>query len=345
MAVVLFGAAVMPSAQAATVGSTQGQISALQAQILAGAVRIHDLTLAYEQANVQASILAEEVATDQSEIDQMQHQLAGSVSLLRTEAISSYTGQAEAPVQSAADLTDPSVQAEYLQVAAGDINDTVDQYRTQSEQLASAEINLKRQQQASEAAATATSQSRQEALAEAVAEQGQMGQLEVELSHLQVDALVAADTQKADAARAAATATQGLPVNNGIVTVVHTIVSQAPVTTPPVTTVAPTPPSAPPTPSTAGYTPLGGVWLQLRECESSDNYQENTGNGFFGAYQFTQATWSGLGYPGQPDLEPPQMQDQAAVKLQGQSGWGQWPACAAALGLLGGSGSKTSGSK
>jgi hypothetical protein len=28
------------------------------------------------------------------------------------------------------------------------------------------------------------------------------------------------------------------------------------------------------------------------------------------------------------------MQDEAAVKLQAQSGWGQWPACAAALGLL-----------
>jgi hypothetical protein len=71
----------------------------------------------------------------------------------------------------------------------------------------------------------------------------------------------------------------------------------------------------------------------LRECESSDNYRANTGNGFFGAYQFSQQTWSDLGYPGRPDLEPPAMQDQAAMRLQAQSGWASWPACAAALGL------------
>ena len=41
----------------------------------------------------------------------------------------------------------------------------------------------------------------------------------------------------------------------------------------------------------------------------------------------------GLGYPGRPDLEPPAMQDQAAMRLQAESGWGQWPACSAALGL------------
>jgi hypothetical protein len=71
----------------------------------------------------------------------------------------------------------------------------------------------------------------------------------------------------------------------------------------------------------------------LRECESSDNYQANTGNGFYGAYQFSQQTWTDLGYSGRPDLAPPSMQDQAAMKLQAESGWGQWPACAAALGL------------
>jgi hypothetical protein len=92
-------------------------------------------------------------------------------------------------------------------------------------------------------------------------------------------------------------------------------------------------PAPPPPTPTASPAPSGGVWLALRECESSDDYQANTGNGFYGAYQFSQATWTGLGYPGRPDLEPPAMQDQAAQRLQAESGWGQWPACAAALGL------------
>ena len=77
----------------------------------------------------------------------------------------------------------------------------------------------------------------------------------------------------------------------------------------------------------------GGVWAALRQCESGGNYQENTGNGFYGAYQFTASTWTGLGYPGRPDQEPPAMQDQAAQRLQARSGWGQWPACSRKLGL------------
>jgi hypothetical protein len=78
---------------------------------------------------------------------------------------------------------------------------------------------------------------------------------------------------------------------------------------------------------------MGGVWLELRECESGDNYQANTGNGYYGAYQFSAATWSGLGYPGRADLEPYWVQDEAAQRLQATGGWGQWPACSAALGL------------
>jgi hypothetical protein len=86
-------------------------------------------------------------------------------------------------------------------------------------------------------------------------------------------------------------------------------------------------------PTSTGAAPTPSDWLALRTCESSDNYQENTGNGYFGAYQFSQATWTWLGYPGRPDQEPPAMQDQAAAKLQGESGWGAWPTCSAELGL------------
>jgi peptidoglycan hydrolase-like protein with peptidoglycan-binding domain len=77
----------------------------------------------------------------------------------------------------------------------------------------------------------------------------------------------------------------------------------------------------------------GGVWAQLRQCESGGNYSTNTGNGFSGAYQFTQQTWSGIGMSGSPASASPAQQDAAAQKLQAQSGWGQWPACSAKLGL------------
>ncbi len=35
-----------------------------------------------------------------------------------------------------------------------------------------------------------------------------------------------------------------------------------------------------------------GEWLRiLRTCESGGNYQTNTGNGYYGAYQFSASTW------------------------------------------------------
>lgn len=79
--------------------------------------------------------------------------------------------------------------------------------------------------------------------------------------------------------------------------------------------------------------PTGDVWARLRQCESGGRYNINTGNGFYGAYQFMPRTWRGLGFPGMPHQAPPEMQDEAARKLQARSGWGQWPACSRRLGL------------
>jgi Transglycosylase-like domain len=314
-----------PRAGADPISAARNSISSLQAQAAAGASRIHSLTLAYDQANVQAMALAQQVTEDQVEIGQLQQSVDVSRTALEREAILSYTdGSTPASASSMSGSSDPAVRAEYIQVAAGDLTEAVDQYHTQQIQLGTAESALKKQQRASQEAADSMAAARQQALVEAAAEQAQLDQLQGHLNQLVEAAAVAA------VASPPAPATQGYPVNNGLVRVVQTIVSQSsptaaappPVTTPPVTT--------PPATSGGGQ---GGVWLQLRECESGDNYRANTGNGFYGAYQFSAQTWSNLGYPGRPDLEPPGMQDAAAMKLQAEAGWGQWPACAAALGL------------
>ena len=79
--------------------------------------------------------------------------------------------------------------------------------------------------------------------------------------------------------------------------------------------------------------PVGDdVWSRLRHCESGGRYDINTGNGFYGAYQFVPRTWRSLGYPGLPHEAPPEMQDEAARKLQARSGWGQWPVCSRRIG-------------
>jgi hypothetical protein len=102
------------------------------------------------------------------------------------------------------------------------------------------------------------------------------------------------------------------------------------------TTVPPTTTTVPPTTTTTGPPsfPLGGVWAELRQCESGGNYAIDTGNGYYGAYQFSASTWHGLGFSGLPSQAPPATQDTAAVELQARSGWGQWPACSRRLGLL-----------
>lgn len=64
-----------------------------------------------------------------------------------------------------------------------------------------------------------------------------------------------------------------------------------------------------------GYSGSLADWLKaLRDCESGGNYQDNTGNGYYGAYQFSAGTWDRLdtGYA-RADLAPPAVQDQAII--------------------------------
>ena len=75
------------------------------------------------------------------------------------------------------------------------------------------------------------------------------------------------------------------------------------------------------------------VWAQLAQCESGGNPATNTGNGFYGMYQFTLETWQSLGGTGYPYEADAATQTAMAKKLQAQSGWGQWPGCADKLGL------------
>jgi hypothetical protein len=74
-------------------------------------------------------------------------------------------------------------------------------------------------------------------------------------------------------------------------------------------------------------------FARLRQCESGNNYRANTGNGYYGAYQYDLRTWHGQGYSGYPHNASPATQDKAAHELQADRGWAPWPACARKLGL------------
>ncbi len=100
--------------------------------------------------------------------------------------------------------------------------------------------------------------------------------------------------------------------------------------------VTPRPAPAPPAPAVVvtPAAPTGDPWAALRQCESGGNYGDDTGNGYYGAYQFNLGTWRSLGFGGVPSQAPPAEQDQAAQELQARRGWSQWPSCARRLGLI-----------
>jgi hypothetical protein len=72
----------------------------------------------------------------------------------------------------------------------------------------------------------------------------------------------------------------------------------------------------------------------LRDCESGGDYSINTGNGYYGAYQFLPETWWSLGYEGYPHEAAPAVQDQAVRELWAQAGWYPWPGCSKSFGWI-----------
>ncbi len=84
---------------------------------------------------------------------------------------------------------------------------------------------------------------------------------------------------------------------------------------------------------TTGSTVPDEVFDNLANCESHQNWQDNTGNGYYGGLQFSQSTWESVGGAGLPSVASREEQIKRARILQTRSGWGQWPACSRFLGL------------
>ncbi len=82
----------------------------------------------------------------------------------------------------------------------------------------------------------------------------------------------------------------------------------------------------------AAADPSADDWYQLRMCESTNRYDINTGNGYYGAYQFDLSTWQSVGGSGYPNEASAAEQDSRALILYRQRGWSPWT-CAALVGL------------
>src|SRR6478609_10826776 len=88
--------------------------------------------------------------------------------------------------------------------------------------------------------------------------------------------------------------------------------------------------------SPASAAPLS-VWDSVAQCESTNNWSINTGNGYYGGLQFAQSTWEaygGLQYASRADLATKSEQIAVAEKTLAGQGWGAW-SCASMVGAYG----------
>ncbi|TXH42459.1 MAG: hypothetical protein E6Q90_09250 [Actinobacteria bacterium] len=77
--------------------------------------------------------------------------------------------------------------------------------------------------------------------------------------------------------------------------------------------------------------------VAVRQCESSGNYSINTGNGYYGAWQFDYPSWHGNGggrFAEYPHQATKAQQDYVAWYYYQRSGWRPWE-CAYKLGFIG----------
>lgn len=72
---------------------------------------------------------------------------------------------------------------------------------------------------------------------------------------------------------------------------------------------------------------VAGTLAKIRACESGGDYGSNTGNGFYGAYQFDRGTWQSVGGSGVASDASPAEQDARAAALLERSGSSPWPVC------------------
>jgi resuscitation-promoting factor RpfB len=78
---------------------------------------------------------------------------------------------------------------------------------------------------------------------------------------------------------------------------------------------------------------FGEALASLRGCEAGGRYDRNSGNGYYGAYQFSKSTWANFGGYVYANEAPAAVQDEAATRLYQRRGWQPWPGCTAKLGL------------
>ncbi len=330
-AAVLAGATALPMLASQSAGaaptSSQGQTLAGQAASLDEALvstsaQLHDLAVRTAAASAAVARADRLLAVDRAALARMAGRLAATRAALRAEALAQYMGHSSSSstvaLLSSGTSTQAEARQEYVSLSNGGMATAIDSYRSARAALARRQAHLHDQVLADQNAFASLVRQRQslnqavhheqQLLAQVQARQAALAAQEAQAAAARQAAMAAARAaQAARAARAAraAQAAQGAPLAVSVATLGGSSSSAS----------------------------FAEDLARLRQCESGDDYQANTGNGYYGAYQFALSTWESLGFSGLPSAAPPATQTQAATELQHEAGWGQWPVCAALLGL------------
>jgi len=301
----IFATATVQSPDANAGTSTPSGLAAsaasLQSRVLNTAGQLHLLATEAAAASARLSATEGAVLADQAALARLQDGLGRARLVLRTVALNDYESEGDSGdlFPFSATPAEASTTRVYEQVVAGSESDAVDRFLRDESEVAQQEALVSAERAAAANTSSTLNHEYSSLKNEASSEEAMLAQVQ------QQQAALAAQAQRA------ALAAQ-----------VHHVQRQGPPATVDVSALTGTPNSS-----------LAEDLARLRQCESGDNYQDNTGNGYYGAYQFSPATWQNLGYSGLPSGAPPATQDQAATTLEQSDGWGQWPVCAALLGL------------
>ncbi|MDG1197891.1 MAG: transglycosylase family protein [Actinomycetota bacterium] len=74
------------------------------------------------------------------------------------------------------------------------------------------------------------------------------------------------------------------------------------------------------------------MWDELASCESGQNWEIDTGNGYFGGLQFSLSTWRYVGGLASPSASSRMEQIYRANLLWETQGWQPWPGCRSKFG-------------
>ncbi len=303
---------VASSSSPAAAQSLQQQANSLASEIVSQSLKLHSLALSREQAKAQIAADTAKLATAMDILNRDRTDLSRVRSSLAKSAIDIFVTTSSYS-QAASFLSSPlpvdAIRTDYEQVASEKLTNQEELYRHDQEVVDALTAQIQDQLQRQQQLLSTIDQQNRQISQQVAAESAELSQIKGEIAKLVQQALAAKENSRP----------QGLPLGSGIAAAVN-LVSHAPTT----------PPSQPATSISGPATPQ--QLLALRECESGNNYAANTGNGYYGAYQFAESTWLSLGYGGYPYQAPPATQDQAAEQLLARAGWGQWPACSALLG-------------